>query len=203
MRSDPANDRLLWQQFQEGDRRSFALIYQMHFASLFEYGLRLAASRDMVKDCIHDLFVKLWSNKLQLGQVSNVRSYLLVSLRGTIYNKTEREKKVQSVDPGNYLPFEMKFAEPAEAIGREDRQAEMQKLLDALDQLSPRQKELIYLKYFEELGYEEIAAIMGISIKATYKLSARALEVLRQIMNTSMLALLLSMAALKREMFGG
>jgi len=75
-----------------------------------------------------------------------------------------------------------------------------QKLIDALNQLTPRQKEVIYLRYFEELDYEEIATIMDITIKATYKLRARGLDILRQIMNSSNSSLVVLLALARIEL---
>jgi RNA polymerase sigma factor (sigma-70 family) len=63
-----------------------------------------------------------------------------------------------------------------------------------MNSLSARQKEVIYLRYFEELSYDEIASIMHISVKATYKLSARALDSLRQILNVSNASLFILIA---------
>ena len=67
-------------------------------------------------------------------------------------------------------------------------------MLQALNQLSPRQKEVLYLRYFEELEYNEIAGMMDISVKGVYKLNSRALETLRGILdmpNSGIISMLL------------
>lgn len=179
------NDSVIWQSFKIGDKTSFEKIYHLYFKNLYEYGMRLMNNSDLVKDYIHDLFVKIWINKSNLGEVTNVKSYLLVSLRRTIYNKHSGNTNVAGslgeLDEANY--FKMDFSVENEYIQREDFSAQRQKLLAAMNGLSARQKEVIYLRFFEELNYDEIAAIMQVSVKATYKLNARALDVLRQILN--------------------
>ncbi|MEO6681380.1 MAG: sigma factor, partial [Ginsengibacter sp.] len=87
MKDIAENDYHLWQAFQQGDRKSFSKIYHRYFNNLYEYGTRITDDRNIVKDCIHDLFIKLWANKQNLGNVANIKSYLIVSLRGTIYNQ--------------------------------------------------------------------------------------------------------------------
>jgi RNA polymerase sigma factor (sigma-70 family) len=60
-----------------------------------------------------------------------------------------------------------------------------------MDQLTPRQREVIYLRFFEELSYEEIAGMLDISVKGAYKLSYRALDALKELLKISKKDLLL------------
>lgn len=69
-------DAELWRSFKEGDRESFATIYYQYLKNLYEYGLRIVEDKNLVKDRIHDLFVKLWNNKLNLDEVRNVKVLL-------------------------------------------------------------------------------------------------------------------------------
>lgn len=191
------NETHLWQTFQQGDRDSFAKIYHRYFNNLFEYGARISEDRELVKDCIHDLFIKIWSNKSNLGKVENIKAYLLVSLRGTIYNKIQKNSKHRSLEIKDDQNFELSFSVENELIKREQLNADAKELLKSINQLTTRQKEFIYLRYFEDLNYDEISVIMSISTKATYKLSARSLEGLREIYTLSKPALmvLLSLVA--------
>ena len=195
------NDPFLWQAFQEGDRDSFAKIYHRYFNNLYEYGARILEDRELVKDCIHDLFIKLWSNKRNLGSVSNVRSYLLVSLRGTIYNRIQSNSKHRSQEIEEDQNFELNFSVENDLIRREQLNANAEELLKSINQLTTRQKEFIYLRYFEDMNYEEIAVILNISTKATYKLSARSLESLRGIYNLSKPALLLFLSFVTADLY--
>lgn len=195
-----SNDQALWQSFKEGDRSSFQAIYFSYFKNLSEYGMRIIGDKELVNDCIHDLFVKLWNNKSNLGTVTAIRSYLMVSLRSTIFNKIKQNSRTAVLAFNDEHPFEMVFSVESDFIAKETSSIQTQKLLDALNELTPRQKEVIYLRYFEEMDYEEIAAVMGITVKATYKLTARSMEALRQIMVITNTSLLLLLAFLKEEL---
>ena len=188
------NDHALWQSFKAGDRTSFQTIYFSWFKNLTEYGMRIIGDKELVKDCIHDLFVKLWNNRSNLGDVVVIRSYLVVSLRSTLLNKIQQNSRVAVSEFKDEHPFELVFSVESDFISKETADIQTQKLLDALNELSPRQKEVIYLRYFEEMDYEEIAAIMEITVKATYKLTARGLDCLRQIMDLSGTTLMLLLA---------
>ena len=185
MINSAADDIHLWKAFRQGDRDSFAKIYHRYFHNLFEYGARIMEDRELVKDCIQDLFIKLWTNRLNLGNVENVRAYLLVSLRGTIYNRIQKNTKHRSQEIQENQNFELVFSVENELIRREHLNSQAKELLKSINLLTTRQKEFIYLRYFEDLNYDEIASIMSISTKATYKLSARSLEGLREIYTLS------------------
>lgn len=162
--------------------------------------MRIIGDKELVNDCIHDLFVKLWNNKSNLGTVTAIRSYLMVSLRSTIFNKIKQNSRTAVLAFNDEHPFEMVFSVESDFIAKETSSIQTQKLLDALNELTPRQKEVIYLRYFEEMDYEEIAAVMNITVKATYKLTARSMEALRQIMVITNTSLLLLLAFLKEEL---
>ncbi len=53
-------------------------------------------------------------------------------------------------------------------------------LENSLNQLSARQREILYLKYFDELTFPQIADIMQIDLKSTYKLMYKALAAIKQ-----------------------
>ena len=198
-----SDDTDLWQSFKEGDKDSFKNIYFKYFHNLYEYGMRISGDKEIVKDTIHDLFVKLWNNKSNLGDVTALRAYLIVALRSTLYNNLQKISRKPVEQLSENTPFEMVFSVESDYIKKESALADNQKLKEALELLTPRQKEVIYLRYFEEMEYAEIAAIMNITVKGVYKLTARALETLRQILNISGTSLLLILALLPgRLVFG-
>jgi RNA polymerase sigma factor (sigma-70 family) len=186
------NDQLLWQDFKKGDHGSFAQLYDLHFNSLYAYGLRIADDRDLVKDSIHDLFVKLWMNRKNLADVEHVKAYLLVSLRGTLFNKIAKDARMQTSGITENEHFDLAFSVESAYIKQENETGRSRLLLEAMNQISPRQKEVIYLRFFEELEYDQVASILNISTKATYKLAARALDALRQIIHLPGVLLILS-----------
>jgi RNA polymerase sigma factor (sigma-70 family) len=195
-----SDDSIIWQSFKEGDSDSFKTIYFKYFHNLYEYGMRICGDKEVVKDTIHDLFVKLWNNKSNLGNVTALRAYLLVALRSTLYNNLQKISRKAVVEISENTPFEIVFSVESDYIKKESAFFDNQKLKDALNLLTPRQKEVIYLRYFEEMEYSEIAEIMNITIKGVYKLTARALETLRQILNITGTSLLSILALLPGRM---
>lgn len=173
----------LWQSFKEGSSEAFQQIYDENFDALFEYGMRLSRDKELIKDAIHDLFVKIYNNRINLGDVNNIRAYLFISLRSNFLNKIQRETKIVSIEYNEQFPFELNFSVENEFIKKDADANKVKSVVEGLNQLSPRQKEIIYLHYYQELDYDEIAKILGITVKASYKLNARALEALKNVLS--------------------
>jgi len=194
-------DATIWEALQQGSQQAFATIYDRYFERLYEYGMRLHPDDDLVKDAIQELFIKLWTNKDTLSTPVNPRPYLLVALRSTIYNRLRPHKNrvVISLDQQHH-DFLAHFSPESAYIKKEQLQAQHQQLLNALNQLNARQKEILYLRFFEELDYESIATIMNISVKGAYKLSARALQNMRDILQVSSAVLITLLTNLRLEM---
>ncbi|ANH82854.1 hypothetical protein A8C56_19355 [Niabella ginsenosidivorans] len=192
---DIKDDYHLWQSLKEGKQEALASIYFNHFKSLYEYGLRITGDEELVKDTIQDLFIKIWTNRSNFENISKIRPYLLVSLRSALYNKIQQNGKRPVRALNTKDEFEMVFSAESKYIAGEARSLQTQKLLAALNQLTPKQKEIIYLRYFEELDYEEIVRVMNSSLKAVYKLKARGLDALKQLLHLSDILLIVLLAS--------
>lgn len=172
--------------------------------------MRRLDDRDLVRDSIQDIFVRLWANRAKIKPTDNIKYYLLHTLKNQLINvaKAPARSRVDSIgEAGDFImhfppgaehsSFSGHSTPDSELLRKEKHGEQAQRLRDALNGLTARQKEIIYLRYFEELSYEEIAAIMNISVKGTYKLLYRALDALKEIMKISGKDLLLLLMVLK------
>lgn len=183
-----------WKSFLGGDKDALSALYRHYFPVLYEYGVRLHDQEELVKDCIQDLFVKLWTNRGTLQEARDPRLYLLIALRGGIYNKLKPAGVRKVIPYEAHHDFRLTFSAESAYVKKEAAGLQSKQLLQALEKLSARQKEIIYLRFYEEMEYEDISAVMGITVKAAYKLYARALNTLRELLNISMSALLVLLA---------
>jgi RNA polymerase sigma factor (sigma-70 family) len=185
------DDISLWHSFLDGKFQAFEKIYTLYYRSLYEYGMRHADNEELIKDSIQDLFVKLWSNRRNLSSTDNIKYYLFIALKNQLINAqaTSYKKQTAGIEEAEF--FKMEFSADSVYMQQEKYKAQSVQLSEALNQLTPRQKEVIYLRYFEEIEYEQIAELMNISIKGVYKLNYRALDALKEILNISKQNLLL------------
>ena len=194
------DDTSLWQSFLNGDKQSFETIYTSYFKNLYEYGMRRTGNEELVKDCIQDLFVKMWSNRKNISPTGNIKYYLLTSLKNHLINAGNSPAITNTGSIEEAEKFSMEFTADTEYIRRQQDSRQSMQLLDALNQLTGRQKEVIYLRFFEGMSYEDIAQLMDISVKGTYKLSYRALDALRLILGISKKDLLLLLMTFRIHM---
>ena len=60
-------DFALWNQFLEGDEKAYLYIYKLYAQDMYSYGMLFTANSELVKDCLHDVFVKIHRNRKKLS----------------------------------------------------------------------------------------------------------------------------------------
>ena len=178
----PAEHTRLWNDFRDGSRDAFSQLYERFSADLYRYGYNLIRNRQLVEDCLHELFLHLHDNRQRLGPTDNIRFYLYRSLRRRLLDSVTRLNKLDSDD---YLFDSAEFLiQPYEQTLVEEQVVEQQKLLviAQLNKLPKRQKEILYLVYMKGLSYPQAAEVMDITMKSVYNTINVALTTLRAYM---------------------
>jgi RNA polymerase sigma factor (sigma-70 family) len=178
-------------QIRSGDYDAFTLLYNKYIRPLTQYGLKFTPDRCAVEDCLHDVFVWLWTNRLKLNIHSSVKSYLFKSVRTTILHWLQKQNRLQSLSTGDQqaYTFELQLTPETLFLHNEQQRQTRQQIEAVLLTLTAKQKEVIYLRFYEGLNFEDIAQNMSLSVKACYKLMGRAITVLRENMVCSLLFL--------------
>ena len=173
-------DLQLWQDFQMGSESAFATIYEKHVALLYSYGLKLVYDKELVKDSIQDLFIELWNTKNRLAKVQSIKAYLYKSFRRKLIAQVSKERKTfdKSQDINNLN--KKTSSQEISLIEKQRFDEQRQALNKALTFLSDKQKEVIHLKFYGKLNYNEIAEIMPLDKKGVYNLMARSIKILKQ-----------------------
>ena len=187
------DELLWWDMVRAGDENSFKKLFERYHSTLFNYGYKFTKDEDIIEDSVQEIFVIIWCKRDNIGPTGSVKNYLLKSFRRLLVRAIQRDNRIFSL--GNYgdstLPFEIELPHDISMMKKE-RENEIRQQLDlALSKMTARQREIIHLKYFEELSYEEISDVMGLSSRDTYKLYYRAIDSLRKYMGASNLIALL------------
>jgi len=176
------NDLDLWRQLKTGDRSALERIYREHVALLLRYGGRFSASNALVEDCVQDLFVDLWRRREALSDTDSIRRYLLVALRRRVIQRLDRHRKrFRDGAPGEY-EFRATPAHDATLAAGEAAAEQSARLAAAFEQLSDRQREIVYLKYYGGFDYDDIGAIMDLNYQSARNLLSRALKKLKELL---------------------
>lgn len=170
----------LFSKFKEGDKHAFSFFYEFYINDLYAYGISLGGEREVVKDTIQDIFLKIYFEEKNFSSVDHLKYFLLKSLKNRLYNIYK--SKAVSTSTGiteDVLSFSITTTVLDRIINEEDRTIIKQQVDDLLSKLTDRQKEAIYLRFIQELEYEEIAEIMDITQHAARKLISRSLKRLK------------------------
>lgn len=175
------SEQELWLAFLSGDNDAFAHLFDTYSDAMFAYGKKICSDSELVKDTIQDVFVKLFNNRSSLNRTESVKGYLLIAMKRTLYNRVS-QRSFLSIDGEDGLRFEIELiSDSSNEENDADYDEEMKKKLsDALNQLTPRQREAIYLYYIQEIPLTEIPDLLGMNYQSTRNLIHRALLSLRQ-----------------------
>ena len=158
----------------------FAHLYDQHIDQLFAFGARFTADREMLKDCIHDVFLRLYTKGQMLNNVEKIESYLYISLRNRIKDEFRRNMHIcdnEITDTAMRYRAEMEEYRTEQLERRSTLVACIEKYFN---KLSPRQREIINLYYIEERKYDDICRIMGINYQSVRNLMHRSICRLRE-----------------------
>lgn len=170
----------IWQQLKSGQQSAFEAIYKGHADYLINYGHKISSSGEVVEDAIHDLFVEIWKNRATIGDTDNIRAYLTVALRRKIIKMLQKHQKTTSDKAPEDVDFSPELAID-EIIIASERSAEWTaKLKAAMGQLSNRQREVLYMKYYSQMSNEEISDALEINNQSVRNLVHRSLEQLKK-----------------------
>jgi RNA polymerase sigma factor (sigma-70 family) len=175
-------DKSLIVAIRSGDYAAFTLLYNKYIQHLTQYGLKFIPDLPAVEDCLHDVFVWLWTNRQKLDMHTSVKSYLFKSVRTTLLHWLQKQNRLRSLNPGDEqgYPFELHLSPETLVLHNESQRQIRQQVEQVLARLTAKQKEVIYLRYYEGLNFEDIAQNMNLTVKACYKLMGRAITALRE-----------------------
>lgn len=167
-----------WLAMKSGDKRALIFFYTRYFNSLYNYGTKITRDTALAEDCIQDLFTEFWSKREGLSEVSSIKFYLYKTLRRKIIYKLTRDSKISPT--GDLLSFEIELSHKTHYLNQQINTDTRNRIIQLIKTLTPKQREAIFLIYYEELPYNEAAIIMDLKIKTVYNLIHMAIAKLRE-----------------------
>ena len=175
-------DGIVWASLKQGDRKAIDYVFEKYIRILYSYGAKIENDSALVEDCIQDIFIELWQRRENLSQTDNIKFYLLKALRRRIVRKLSmegREHRHQALAADYADHFYASFE--SSLIQLQNTSEQQHQLSKGLEKLSDRQREAVYLKFYEKMTYEQLAEVLDIDLKSTYKLIGKAIDSLRKL----------------------
>lgn len=174
--SDPKDLLLLWRRFVTGDSQAFSMLYREEVQLLFSYGMQFTQDSELVKDCIHDVFVKLYKNRDRLGEVTNVRVYFYIVFKNVILDELGKRGRMFYVEDVSEDMDDTKVSSVEEHFVEEEKETmDNKRINNLLNSLSPRQREVVYLRFIENMDIKDIADVMKMKYQSVENLLQRSI----------------------------
>lgn len=170
-----------WEKLKSGQMQGLQALYDLHVNALYAYGMNLCHDADLVKDCIHELFLSIWNNHSNVTIPTSGKAYLIVSLRRRIFDPGPKSNLPTDNIEDTDIEYTMSTQDHQTTwILADDEKNKQEKLEQAMGRISERQREIIHMKYYQQMEYEDIARIMNLNYQSARNLVTRALMALRR-----------------------
>lgn len=180
MESQKSNQILIWTKFiEDGDTVALSYIYKENYDLLYDYGLRYTSDVKIVEDSIQEIFISIIKYRKKIGVVHNLQGYLISSFRRQLFlsiNKIKRNISIDQIPEGAFDYFKNPDNEISD---KEDIEFLHFTISECINDLTNKQKEIMFLRFERDIPYEEIASILNISVESCYKSIYRTIKTIR------------------------
>ena len=167
-------------EFCSGNDKAYAELYDMYIQMLFNYGMKLTNDVELLKDCIHDVFVKVYMKRSERGTINNFCSYLIISLKNRLLDEFRRQTFTTPNEVEEYEYRHAKEDVELDYLNNEFKLLQSEQVSQLMQNLTRRQRQAITLYYLEERKYDEICSIMQMNYHSVRNLMHRGMLKLRK-----------------------
>ncbi|HNX55741.1 MAG TPA: RNA polymerase sigma factor [Prolixibacteraceae bacterium] len=179
-KSENTSVLFVWKRMKAGDEQSLSWLFAFFYSDLYHYGIKIQNSPDLVQDSIQDIFSRIWEKRETLGDIQNPKAYLIASLRRRLLRNIHSLKSIPVSELSNETPESEFSLDSSDFIEKKELSVQLRNaLVNAITNLPPRHRELIYLRFYHRLRYAQIAEIMNVNEQTVRNLMQRTLSRLR------------------------
>ena len=171
-----SEERSLILRLIEGDEDAFCELYATYKNRLIYFAMRFLKSREYAEDVFQDAFTVVWQSRRFINPDASFSSYLYTIMRNRILNQlrnaANEEKLKESI-----LSQGLDYTEDTKC---EVMLNDLKFLIShALQQLTPRQREIFEMSREAQLSHKEIADKLGISVNTVQEHISTSLKLIR------------------------
>lgn len=173
----------MWAAFIEGSAGSGERLFKERYTDLYRYAYRMTSDPELSKELIQELFLRLFEKREKLPtNIDSPRGYLLKMMRNLLIDR-RRGNRLHTVDLEDTNTPLLVAADPTMEqrwITREASDEQTRKLAAGLNVLTPAQREIVILRYYQELPFETIETLTGLSYQTIRNYLSQGLKRLRK-----------------------
>jgi len=176
----------LLKRLQRNDPAALAALMQLYYDDLYNYGTRFTSDNTLVKDCIQEIFIGLWQRRETADTILSPKFYFLRAIKNKILKSLHKKNQMDFVHKEYDFCYELSIEQII--IEKQVNEEKIQKLRKTLELLSKKQKEIVYLKYYQHLDHSQIAELMNVNRQTVYNLLHETLHKLRSLLKADFIA---------------
>ena len=189
MKEDALPLELHWlKQLQQGDELALSLLMKKYYTDLYNYAIKFSPDEALAKDCIQEVFISLWQRRDTAAGILCPRYYLLRAVKNKMLKSLHAKNRHAALTDAQEYDFSPEFSIERTIIEKQVSEEKAEKLRKTLLSLTKRQKEVIYLKYYQYLDNAQIAELMNISRQSVYNLLHETIQKLKTVWRADFIA---------------
>lgn len=182
LNNDTQLEALWLQRLQQNDEQALAAIMRKYYTALYNYGARFTNDEALVKDCIQEVFISLWQRRESAAEILSPRYYLLRAVKNKVLKSLHQHVlRTGPMESESAYDFLQEFSMEKLIIDKQMSEEQATILRKTMAQLSKRQHELIYLKFYQHLDHAQIAGLMNLNRQSVYNLLHETIQKLRSL----------------------
>lgn len=172
----PDNEILKLFKTEESKEYAFNLLMKKYQEKVYHFVRRMLVIHEDADDVVQNIFIKVWNNLDKFREDSQLYTWIYrISVNESVtFLKSKQMRSFISF--GDYPAEQVKSLNNDHYYNGSEIEKKLQK---ALIKLPHQQRTVFNLRYFDELSYEEISGILGVTIgalKASYHLAVKKIE---------------------------
>lgn len=170
------DDIMIWKNFLSGDKEAFSMLYRRYVQNLFRFGIQFTDDRELVKDCIHEAFLKIYKNRGKISKVTNVKIYLHIVLKNIIIDELRKTVKFNSSLEPTEIDSSEGFDIEEEYVNKELNICKSKCLREFMEMLNSHQRKIIRMRFVENMSIKDIAVAMDMKYQSVDNLIHRVIK---------------------------
>jgi len=159
------------------DKSAFEKLFKTLFPSLAHFARKYVPDNDTAKEIAHDVFLNLWEKRENIDSSTSLKSYLFTSVYNRCMNYIRDHRKFNRDEQIFDILEQEEQSVPHDPLEEQELES---RIIESMNSLPPRCKEIFMLNRFEGINYAEIAEKLDISVKTVETQMSKALRILRE-----------------------
>ena len=174
-------DKLLIWKFKRGSREALRRIYDRHHGHLLKLAVMLTGNADMAEDVVQEVFVNFARSSDRFGLIGNLKNYLITSTLNCVRNlrRDSKHRKLQNLEEVEHIPSMVRRPDQWAVLSER-----LERLSSAMVSLPYEQREVISLRFEENMTFRQIAGLQKTSISTVNGRYRYGIEKLRSLLNS-------------------